>query len=246
MENSLVPQWILKTLGILLIVLVSVIIISQLKAIYGNHQTMNISAQGKVTSVPDLATVRIGVITEGTSAIDVKDKNNKKINQLISFIKQEGVHKDNIQTSDFHASPKYNYTNGQSNIIGYQANQIMTVKFLDIDKSRSQLEKILDGAANNGANQIQGVDFSFSNPENLKKQARKLAIENAKEKAVEISTQANLHLGNVINIIESGNSSNQSPYPMAMSFSREKSVAPDIQPGTQDIIENITLVFEVN
>ncbi len=187
------------------------------------------------------------MLTEGISAIDVKNKNNQKINQLIDFIKQQGVEKNNIQTTDFYASPKYNYTNGQSSIVGYQANQIITVKFFDINKSRFQLEKILDGAVNNGANQIQGIDFSFSNPENLKKQARKLAIESAKERAKEITTQANLRLGKVINILESGNySSNQPSYSVAMSSVREKSVAPDIQPGTQEIIENITLIFEVD
>ncbi len=245
MEYGLLPQWILKTLGVLLIVLVGVVIINQFKAIHGTYQTMNISAQGKVSSVPDLATVRIGVITEGINAVDIKNKNNQKINQLIDFIKQQNIDKNDIQTTEFYASPKYRYENGQNNIIGYQANQLMTVKFHDIDKSRFQLEKILDGAVNNGANQIQDINFSFSDPENLKKQARKQAIANAKEKAKELTHQAGLQLGKIINIVEAGDSSNQPPFPVAMSLGREKSVAPDIQPGTQDIIENMTLVFEV-
>ena len=122
----------------------------------------------------------------------------------------------------------------------------MTVKFHDIDKSSQQLEKTLGGVINNGANQIQGINFSFSDPEKLRKQARLQAIDKAKEKAKELTNQANLHLGNVINILESGDSSNQQPFPVAMSFAKEKSAEPNIQPGTQDIIENITLVFEVD
>ena len=78
MENGLFPRWISKTLGILLIVLVFVTIIYQLKSISGTPQTMNISAQGKISSVPDLATVSIGVVSEGTDAVDVKNKIIKK------------------------------------------------------------------------------------------------------------------------------------------------------------------------
>ncbi len=245
MEQVIVPRWIVKTLGILLIVLLAVMIINQLKAINGNRQTMNITAQGKVTSVPDLATIRIGVLTEGVNIVDVKNKNNQKINQLIDFITQQKIDKNDIQTTEFYASPKYRYDNGQSSIIGYSANQMMTVKFRDIDKSRQQLEKVLEGAVNNGANQIQDINFSFSQPDNLKKQARKQAIDKAKERARELTGQAGLRLGKVINIVETSDYSNQPSFSVAIS-SNAKSIAPDIQPGTQDIVENVTLVFEVN
>lgn len=245
MEKDAFFRWILKTLGMLLIILVVLFIINQSKAINSNHQTMSISAEGKVSSVPDLATVRIGVMTDGAILVDVKNQNNQKMHQVISFIEQQGVDKKDIQTTDFYASPKYNYTNGQNNVVGYQANQLITVTLHHINQSRAQLETILDGAVNNGANQIQGVNFSFSNPENLQQQARKQAIEKAKIKAEELTHEAGLHLGRVLNVLEAGSSPNQPYFPAAMSLAREKSVAPDIQPGIQDIVENITLVFEI-
>lgn len=245
MKNDALFRWIVKTLGMLLIILVAVVTINQSKTLHGPLQTISISADGKVTGVPDLATVRIGVTSDGVNLIDVKNQNNLKMNQVINFIKQQGIDKQDIQTTDFSASPKYNYDNGQSNIVGYQANQMITVHVHHINQSRAQLEKILDGAVNNGANQIQGVDFSFSNPDALRQQARKLAIEKAKKKATELTQDAGLHLGPIVNVIESGMSGN-SPMPMAMmGAARVKSVAPDIQPGSQDVIESITLVFEI-
>lgn len=243
MEHAFLPRWMLKTLAVLLMALIAVVIINQLHTMHGNPPTMNISAQGKITAVPDLAIIKIGVVTEGTNIVDVKNQNNQKINQLIDFIKLQDIDKKDIQTTDFYASPKYNYENGQSKMVGYQANQMVTVKVRDINKSKANLEKILEGAVNNGANQIQGVNFSFDNPEDFRKQAREIAIENAKQKAKELTGEANLHLGKIVNIIENGDSSNA--YPVAMNFSAQKSVAPDIQLGTQEIVENITLVFEV-
>ncbi len=245
MDYDFAPRWIIKALGILLIILLAVLIINQFNAMSGPRQTMSITAQGKVNGTPDIATVRIGVVTEGATAIDVKNKNNQKTNQLIDFIKKQDIDKQDIQTSEYYSSPKYNYVNGQSNMVGYSATQTITVKFHDIDKSQLQLEKTLDGAINNGANQIQGINFSFSNSDALKNEARKQAIEKAKQKAKDLARDAGLHLGRIINVVEITDASNQ-PYPVAMSYARAKtSTPPDIQPGVQEVIENITLIFEI-
>lgn len=247
MENTYLPKWTIKTLAWLVIILLALLVVNLLKNLHGSSQIMKISAEGKVSAVPDLAVVTIGVVSQGVNAIDVKNKNNEKINKIIDFIKQQKVDAKDITTTSFYASPTYNYANGQNTITGYQANQSITVRVYDIDKSQEQLEKILDGAVNNGANEIQGVNFSFINPEKQIQSARKLAIKNAKEKAEELADEAGLSLGRVINIVE--NSSNR-PGPMpyaALSVSNKAgSVAPNIEPGNQEVIETVTLVFEVS
>jgi len=71
--------------------------------------------------------------------------------------------------------------NGQNSIIGYQADQSITVKISDIDKSQDQLEKILDGAVNNGANEIQ-VLFSVSPTRKIKATGQKKCNRKCKAK----------------------------------------------------------------
>lgn len=248
MDNYFLPKWMVYTLGVLLIIFLALLSIQQLHTLKAPPQTMSVSATGKATMVPDLATVVIGVVSEGATAIEVKDKNNQKINQMIAFIKQQGVDAKDIQTTAFYSSPKYNYTNGQNNIIGYEANQTVTIKIRAIDKSTAQLEKVIDGAVMSGANQVQGINFSFSDDNQISQTARKQAIELAKQKAKEIADDAGLKLGRIVNVITTeSNGFAPRPYAMAANVAgRAQSTAPNIEPGSQEVTETVTVVFDVH
>lgn len=253
--NQLVPRWLIGVLGVLLTVFVATLIIEKIDSLKDKlenkkpQNTISVSAEGKAEGNPDLATVSVGVLSEGSTAVAVKDENNRKVNAIVDFIKKQGVPEKDITTSQFYFYPQQDWRDGKSTIIGYQGNQTVTVKMRGVDRSQDQLEKVLDGVVNTGANQIQGVSFSFSDPDGLKQQARKEAIAKAKEKAGELAQEAGLRLGKVVSISESS-----SPYPGPVPYASdyalgrggaEKSVAPDIQPGTQEIVQTITVVFEV-
>lgn len=246
MTSNQLPRWIVNAVGILLIIFLALLSLQQLHLLKGPPQTMSVSATGKATMVPDLATVTIGVVSDGASAIEVKDKNNQKINQMIAFIKQQGIDDKDIQTTAFYSSPKYDYTNGQNNIIGYTANQTVTIKIRAIDKSTAQLEKVIDGAVMSGANQVQGINFSFSDDNQLTQTARKQAIELAKQKANEIADEAGLKLGRIVNVITT-ESNGYAPRPYAMAANvAAKSTAPNIEPGSQEVTETVTVVFDIH
>ena len=125
--------------------------------------------------------------------------------------------------------------------------ETIEIKIHGVDKSTAVLGKILDGATSLGSNQIQGVNFSFDDPDNLKQEARKQAIDKAKQKAQELADQAGLKLGRIVNI---NDDSVNYPTPVPMAFgmggaSDAKSVAPDIQTGSQDVTASITVIFEI-
>lgn len=255
MENML-PKWLVNGLGGLLIALVALLVIDrahQLNDLFANknpQNTMTVSAEGKVTATPDLATVTIGVISQGSDAASVKDQNNKKVNAIIDYIKQQGVDQKDINTSQFYFYPRQNYDNGKSTITGYEGNQTVTVKVHGIDKDQQKLETILDGVIGKGANQIQGVSLTFEDPDNLKQEARKQAIEKAKQKAQELAREAGITLGKVISVSESGSTGYPGPIPYVskatgMGGAAMDSVAPNIEPGSQDITETMSVVFEV-
>lgn len=214
--------------------------------------TMTVSAEGKVPAVPDMAEVTIGVLTQGATAQDVKDKNNEKINKVIAFIKEQGIDSKDIKTSQFNFYPQQDWNNGTPRITGYQSNQTVTVKVKGVDKDQSKLEKIMDGAVNVGANEIPNVVLSFEDPDNLRQEARKQAIAKAKAKAQELAAEAGLTLGKVVSVSESGGGGYYPPMPYAaagvardMVMNEAKSVPPNIEPGSQEITQTMTVVFEV-
>ena len=256
MENYL-PKWLVAGLGILLIIFVALLIVDKADGLKTKlsgkkpENTISISAEGKVEATPDLATVTLGVLSQGTTAKEVKDQNNEKVNKIIDYIKKQGVPEKDITTSQFYFYPQQDYKDGTSRITGYQGNKTVTVKVYGIDKSQAVVEKILDGSVDSGANEIQGVYFSFKDPDDLRQQARKLAIAKAKEKAQELASEAGLKLGKVVSISENGGYYPPGPIPYAMDavgrggVAMEKSVAPNVEPGSQEIVQTMTVVFEI-
>ncbi len=244
MENFRLPIWIASILGCVLIVFVLLLNVHQLQLIHGDSQLLSVSATGKTESVPDIAVVTIGVVAEGMTAQVVKDQSSNKMNQVISFIKQSDIDDRDIKTSQFSISPKYSYNNQQQTLVGYQANQIITVKVRNIDKSLQQMETIVDGAVMHGANQIQGIDFSFEDSDGLMQNARKQAIDKAIVNAQQIAKDAGLSLGRIVNVITSAA---DNPGPMfARNMTLAKSTSPQIELGSQEVLATVTVIFKIS
>jgi len=256
MENTF-PKWLVQGLGGLLVAFVALLVIQKghdLQQTFANTKpanTISVSGEGRVAAIADLAMVNIGVLSQGTTAIDVKNQNNDKVNKVVAYIKAQGIDQKDINTSQFSFYPTQDYNNGTPRITGYQGNQSVTVKVHGVDKDQSVLEKILDGAVNNGANQIDGVSLTVEKPTDLQNQARKLAIADAKAKAQELAAEAGLNLGKVVSISESyGGYPGPLPYALNSAVGMggggdAKSIAPNIQNGSQEISETMTVVFEV-
>lgn len=243
MDNYRLPIWIASILGCVLIIFVLLLNIHQFQLIRGDAQLLNVSATGKAESVQDTAIVTVGVVSEGMTAQGVKDQNSSKMNQVIAFIKQAGIDDKDIKTSQFYIAPKYNYSNQQQTVVGYQANQTITVKVRHIDKSTQQLQTIVDGAVTQGANQIQGIDFSFENSDGLTQNARKQAIEKAITTAQQIAKDAGLKLGKIVNVLTSDAGSPEPIFRANMALAKADS--PQIELGSQAVFATVTVVFEI-
>ncbi len=212
--------------------------------------TMSMSAEGRVTAKPDLAIVNVGVVTSAKTAKLAQDDNNKNINQVTDAVKKLGIKDEDITTSNFSVYPNYVYTSGKNVVDGYQANQTLTVKIHDIDKSNDTLNKVLDVAVASGSNQLQGVSFGFNDPDSFKQQARTQALDKAKQKAQELASQAGLKLGKIVSISEDGGG-----YPTPMPYAVDSKMGmggavsneslANIQTGSQDITATMTVIFEV-
>jgi uncharacterized protein len=251
-----IPKWLVGILGALLIIFVGMLVVEKADALNDKFRnkkpanTISVSGEGRVEAKPDMATITIGVVSQGSTAQTVKDDNNRKMNAVIVYIKQQGVPEGDIKTEQFYFNPNYDYLSGRNVISGYQGNQNVTVKIRGVDKSQDQVEKVMDGVVAAGANQVYGVNFTFEDADSLRQEARKKAIEKARQKAQELANEAGLRLGKVVSISESGGS-----YPPVMPYATDmvmrgeatqsKSVAPDIQPGTNEIVQTMTVVFEV-
>lgn len=233
-----------KVLGVLLSVLVVLLILNQLQAYRGPAHLMNVSATGKVTTVPDMATVSIGVIAQANTAEEARVASSNSMNSILHFLQGLKIDPKDIQTTNFTTTPRYQYQDGKSTIIGYDANQTVNVTLRKIDQSQSQLQTVLSQVTQAGANSIQGVQFRLSTEDNFKKEATQQAIKNARVLAEQLAESSGLKLVKLVNIIPT--QTDLPIMPMAYSMAaKSNAVISNVEPGSQEISSTITLVYEV-
>jgi len=252
--KSFWPKWddnklftvILAILGVYLIVLSGSMIRKNIKE--GNRvgldpvaaPTITVDGQGKVTVAPNIATVQVGLLTEGTDVATSQEENSTKMNALLAELRKLGIADADMQTANYSIFPKYDYTEGKTVLSGYQVSQNVTVKVRDIGK----LSDVFGAAGRLGANQVSGPTFTFEDEEALREQARAKAIEAATEKLADLSRQLGVH---PVRFISFSESSGAQP-PM---FAEMRSLgvggggAPEIQPGQLDVEVNVSITFEV-
>ena len=75
-----------------------------------NVNQITVSGEGKVYATPDIATVTLGIETNGTSVKDITNRNVTAMNKIVDELKKLGIEDKDLQTTQYSVYPQYNYT----------------------------------------------------------------------------------------------------------------------------------------
>ena len=223
-----------------------------------SERVFSVNGEGKVVAVPDIAQVTANITTEGgKDMVSLQKQNTERSNKIISFLKEQGVDKKDIKTQSYSVTPRYQYYDCRqpvmygaeptscppAEIVGYTIQQSISVKVRDLDK----VGEILAGVVEQGANNVYGPNFTIDDPEMVRNQARAEAVAQAREKAKAIAKAGGFRLGRLVSINESFYGM---PMPMRaggaeMSIMSDTASAPMIEPGSEDVTVNVSLVYEI-
>ncbi len=171
-------------------------------------RSVSVAGSGEVYLVPDIAYVYIGTRSQAADVATALTDNNQQAQAISDALEALGVDKQDIQTTAFNVYPMQNYgPDGQQTDVSYVVENTVFVKV----KELNILGNLLDTVVRKGANQINGISFDVQDRKQAESDARNLAIQDAKTKALEIAASAGVELGELmnINIYSSGN-----PQPM--------------------------------
>jgi uncharacterized protein YggE len=243
------PKYILVALGILAITSVAIVSILRERLVSDSQNQVSITGQGKISYQPDIANVTLGVQVDRSPTADAALKQlNEKISNAMTSLEGLGIKKENIKTEAYTLTPQYDYKDNISTVGGYSANQKLIIKVVDIVNNAELVNQVVSVAGNAAANQVLGIEFTVSNMNDLKQQARVLAIQDAKSKSSELAKAAGIKLGKVENWYENTVQSPESP--MAnVDFARSEmltsKISPQVPAGLQEIIMEVNLNYEV-
>lgn len=206
--------------------------------------TITVTGEGRVDTAPDMATVSIGVTTEGDTARAAMDANTAGLAAAIAGLKAAGIADKDLQTSGLNLGPRYDYerTNpdGSARITGFQATNTVTVRVRALDT----LGAVLDAVISDGANTLGGVTFGLQEPDPVLDAARKDAVADARRKAELYAAAAGVGLGKVMTITEQ--SGYTPPVPMAMAeaaFDKRGGAPVPVQGGEVSVLASVTIVY---
>lgn len=208
------------------------------------ERTILVQGIGKVTVKPDIAQVTMGTTSDGKTVEEAQTKNTEVMNKMLGKLKALNIEEKDIQTSNYNIYPQYDYTEDKGQVLkGYQVSQNVTIKVRNLQNA----DKVVALAGEVGANNVGGLQFTFDDKEVYKDQARELALKQIAEKAKGLSKSLGVRLIAVVSYdeYEGGNV----PYmPMkydVMGMGGATEAAPSIQAGTNEVILNVNVGFEI-
>ena len=203
---------------------------------------LDITAEGRTTRVPDVATIRAGVVTQGPTAAQALTANGGAMEKVIAALRKAGVQPRDLATASVQLSPQYRYQDNQPPVVtGYQATNSVSIRFRDIARSGT----ILDTLVGQGANQIDGPNLSVDQPDAALDEARTDAVKKARARAELYAKASGMRVVRIVSIDETGQVAGGPDRPPVFLQARAQMMdsATKIVPGEKDITVTLRVRF---
>ena len=211
-----------------------------------NERTITVQGQGKVSAVPDIATLSVEVQKDGAELDPVLTQVRQLMNKVLASVKAQGIEEKDVKTDLFQVHPKYEQDKrGNPHPTGYVVANSISVKVRDLKKTGKVLSAVLDA----GATRVQGPDFEIDNPQMVERLALAAATKDAEAKAQAITQAAGVQLGDILEIHPEGETGPVRPRPLmmrAMAMPAAVEAEEPMEAGEQTLSATVTITFAIH
>ncbi len=216
--------------------------------------TISVMGKGEVTAVPDIGRFSFSVTAEGATAAAAQEASGTKINDIMAYLREQGVEDKDIKTDYYNMYPKYKYEErpcafgmycppGEQIEDGFEVSQTITVKVRATDKAPT----IISGVGEKGATNISGLEFTIDDTDALRAQAQAEAIKDAKEKADILAKDLGVKIVRLVSYYENMPYYGEPYYAktMSMDAASESFGGAEMPMGEQDTTVEVNVTYEV-
>lgn len=175
-------------------------------------QGISVLGEGRLTVVPDVAVVQLGVEVTASGVDQAYQDANRAMDGLMAALKSAGIAEKDIKTTQYSINPVRRVNASEETITGYRVNNQVSAKVRPIAQAGSTLSRVVAAAGN--ATKVQSIQFTLDEPAKQQSQLRDLAMADAKVKAEQLAKLGSLKLGAPTLIQEGGSS----PSPRGLEF----------------------------
>ena len=145
--------------------------------------TLTVQGSGEIRVVPDLATVRVGITEQASTAEAAQRDVNTAANDILEAVRALGIEDRHIQTARLTLMPVYSRGRPAAadppQITAYRASNTVSIRMENLKR----VGMVIDAALGAGANQLEGVCFGLKNDLEARADALRSAITEARRKA---------------------------------------------------------------
>jgi uncharacterized protein YggE len=213
-------------------------------ALNNQQEGIWVTGEGKVTAVPDVAVISLGIQSQETTVEAAQAKAAAAMDDVMKALENAGIERTDIQTQYFNIQKVTRWDNDkqQEVVIGFQVTNTVTAKVRDVTKAGSVIDAVV--AAGGDLTRIDSISFTVDDPTQYQEQARVKAVNDAAAKAKQLADTAGVKLGNPTYITE--NTYVPGPiYRDVMTAEAAPTPTTPISPGEMEITASVQIAYSV-
>ncbi|MBN1267912.1 MAG: SIMPL domain-containing protein [Anaerolineales bacterium] len=161
-------------------------------------RTISVNGEAEIRVVPDEVVLTLGIHTWDANLETAKRENDRILQRVLNLTNRYDLKPEQVKSDYMYIQPHYESWDYPERVEGYSVRRTVVVTLKDI----SRMEDYLSSVLGTGVNYIHGIDFRTTELRKYRDQARELAIQAAKEKAVDLSGALDMRIGDPLTIQE--------------------------------------------
>ncbi len=206
-----------------------------------------VNGEGKVTAVPDVAILSVGVEAQAVSVAEAQSQASEAMDKVVAALKSNGVAEKDIQTTSFNIYKVTRWDNSanQEIVTGYRVSNMVSAKIRDTGKAGTVIDAV--AAAGGDLTRINSISFTIDDPAKFQEQARQKAVADAAAKAKQLAEAAGVKLGKPIYITESSYVPSTIYRDSALKAEASSGeTTTSISAGELEVTANVQISYEIN
>ena len=181
----------------IIVALVALAVLTGCQSTAEDYMSVSVSGSATVTLTPDMASFSISVSETGQTTWEAQQQANAKMQDIYDILHEDfGIVAEDIRTTSMSLYPEYRYEDGQQILVGQTASQSISVTVHRLD----DLALIVDRLSSVTGISLSSISLDASEKDESMSQARRLAMQDAMDKAWDYAEAAGLVLGAPVSV----------------------------------------------
>ncbi|MEO6350143.1 MAG: SIMPL domain-containing protein [Candidatus Limnocylindrales bacterium] len=202
-----------------------------------------VSGEGRLAVAPDVADLRLGVSVSRLTVAEAREDAARTMEQILGAVAEAGIAKRDVRTSLLSVQPRYEYRDNQPpRLSGYELANVVEVTVRDL----ARLGDAVDGTLKAGATSMDGLSFRLADPSPAEREARMLAMVNARSRADVLAEAAGVRITGVESILEGGSMPQPRPFAKAERMMMAADTSTPVETGSLEVAVQVTVSYRTS